>query len=152
MSGLWGLDETGTSTVAFGGVGGPFLPWDPSSQGASAPPFVRRDTNSDLPERILGLAGSSFQGTYHSHPDKPGKNNVSSVQATDSRPGSDRELALELDGRVFANGPGSGRSVNVLMNPGVNGKTIIYTSSGDIMSVSTESLIMWQVVDNNIAK
>lgn len=152
VSGLWGLDELGTSTVAHGGIGEPFLPWDPSSQGASAPPFVRRDANSDPPERTLSLAGSSFQGTYHSHPDKPGKNYVSSVEETDSTPGGDRELALKLDERVFSNGPGSGRSINILLNPGVNGNTVIYTSSGDILSIPTDSLVGWHVINNTLIK
>ena len=152
VSRLWGLDQGGRSMVSPGGIGPVIQRWDPISSKAHASPYAARDAGSPLPNRALGLAGYSLQGTYHSHPDRAGRNIVSSIERTDTDPGGDRQQALRDDRDVPLDGHGSGRSVNVLMNPGRNGQTVIYTSSGDVLSVPTEALVRWRSVNSILVK
>lgn len=152
VSGLWGLDCSGASTIAFGGIGEPLRLGDSSYRGASASPGRPRTPGSDTPLSILQGAGFSFQGTYHSHPNRDGRNNVSSVQETNRNPGGDRQLAGKLNRAVSENGSNPGRSVNILMNPERGGMTVIYTSTRGIMSVNTDSLIGWRLSNNIIIK
>ena len=152
VSGVWGLDSNGRSGIARGGIGPVIERWAPSQTRASATPFVSRDGNPSPSTRALSLAGLSFQGTYHSHPDRPGKNIPSSIERTARERGGDRQQAADNDGNISIGGPGSGLSVNVLMNPGNGGLTVLYTSSGDILPVPTDTLITLNSVNNLIPK